>query len=329
MINKIGHLLLVTAALAPSALLAPAWADRASATSRVLSESNDSSVDYDSDDGAPRKHELSIEDLAKTGKSFDAIVKSTTIERELTTAEKFALGSSAWSLGLAERAKKYWDEALEDRAVKDGERYRVMFMRAVLSLQEGQYAEAMTIADQAISKLDKSPLRAHFRAVYGEAKKLSGDLIGAEKSYLLAADESTGAFKSEAKYQLADVQVRLGKMALARQSYTDIDPTSQFAVSALKKLIQLDNLAENYEAVVNWVQRGLAMAPEEFKDGWTTYYRVTALSRLGKTNEATAALNDFKARNSDHDLWYSLSEANLVRASLDPVVKEAEEANGR
>jgi tetratricopeptide (TPR) repeat protein len=306
MINKIGYFVFVAAALAQTSAFAE-----------------------ELDEDSPPKHELSIEDLAKTGKGFDAIVRAATIERELTTAEKFALGNSAWSLGLAERAKTYWDDALADKSIRDGERYRVMFMRAVLSLQEGQYSEAMTLSDQAIGKLSQSPLRAHFRAVYGEAKKLSGDLIGAEKSYLLAADEAKGPFKSEAKYQLADVQLRLGKMALARQTFTDIDPGSQFAVNAIKRLIQLDNTAENYEAVVNWVQRGLAMAPEEFKDGWTTYYRVTALSRLGKSNEAIAALNEFKARNSDQDLWYSLSEANLVRASLDPVVKEAEEAHGR
>ena len=281
------------------------------------------------DEESAQPRGLSIEDLAKTGKGFEAIVKAANTERELTTAEKLALGGSAWSLGLADRAKTYWDDALSDRTVKDGERYRVQFMRAVLSLQEGQYAEAATRAEQAINKLPQSPLRAHFRAVHGEAKRLSGDLGGAEKSYALAVSEATGPFKSEARFLLAECQLKSGKMALARQTYTDIEPNSQYTVNAIRRLIQLDNLAENYEAVLNWAQQGLSIAPEEFKDGLTTYYRVTALSRLGKITEAGAVLAEFKARSSDQDLWFSLSEANLVRASLDPVVKEAEEANGR
>ena len=89
-----------------------------------------------------------ISDLSRAGKHFEAIVKLITATEELNLSDKLAAAKSAWALGLVQRARALWDEALANKDFQDDERARASLGRAIIELQESNFEAARAISER-------------------------------------------------------------------------------------------------------------------------------------------------------------------------------------
>jgi len=258
----------------------------------------------------------SISDLSRRGKHFEAMVKVYEEKDQMTLSDRLGAAKSAWALGLVDRAREYWDEALNNPDFKEDERYRTMLARSIVELQEGGFEQARAIAERAASKLDSSELRAQFWLVIAEALKEQKAFSLAEEYYNKAIKDGEATVQTEARFLLGECELKLGRLNEARYAFASVDAGSSYTLQALHRLIEIDFSQRNYEGVLTWVNEGRESYPTEFRDGWTTYATVSSLVELSRTEDARKELQDFKVRRSDQDTWFPLAEAAIEARSV-------------
>ena len=258
----------------------------------------------------------SISDLARRGKHFEAMVQVYEEKDQMTLSDRLGAAKSAWALGLVDRAREYWDEALNNPEFKEDERYRTMLARSIVELQEGGFEQARAIAERAAAKLDSSELRAQFWLVIAEALKEQKALSLAEEYYNKAIKDGEATVQTEARFLLGECELKLGRLNEARYAFASVDAGSSYTLQALHRLIEIDFGQRNYEGVLTWVNEGRESYPTEFRDGWTTYATVSSLVELTRTEDARKELQDFKVRRSDQDSWFPLAEAAIEARSV-------------
>ncbi len=257
-----------------------------------------------------------VGELSRRGKHFDAIVKVYDEKEQMTLADLLGAAKSAWALGLVDRAREYWDQALSNPDFKEDERYRAMLARSIVELQEGGFEQARSIAERAAAKLDSSELRAQFWLVIAEALKEQKALSLAEEYYNKAIKDGEATVQTEARFLLGECELKLGRLSEARYAFASVDAGSTFTLQALRRLIEIDLTQRNYEGVLTWVNEGRESYPTEFRDGWTTYAMVSSLVELQRTDDARKELKEFRIRRSDQDTWYPLAEAAIEARSV-------------
>ena len=257
----------------------------------------------------------SVAELSRRGKHFEAMAKYTSADGQASLADQLGAAKSAWALGLVPRSRQIWDEILADENFQGDERSRTALARAIVELQEANFEEARSIAERAAATLDTSDLRAQFWLVIAEALKEQNANSLAEGYYKKAIHDGSAELQTEARFLLGECQRRLGMMNEARYSFASVEAGSVYTVQALRRLIEIDLQQRNYEGVLTWVQEGRDSYPGEFKEGWSSYAYVSALTALGRNEEAKKELHELRMRRAESDPWYSLAEA-LVESKL-------------
>lgn len=261
----------------------------------------------------------SISELSRRGYHFEAVSKL--LERDnLTLADQLAGAKSAWALGLVTRARALWDAALANKDFQDDERYRAALARSIVELQEANFEEARAIAERAAGGLAESELRGQFWLVIAEALKEQKAFSLAEEYYSRAIHDGDKALQNEARFLLGECQLKLGRVNDSRYSFASVESGTQYTQQALKRLVEIDLNQRNFEGVLTWISEGRESYPSDFRDGWTSYSRITALSELGREDDAKAELQAYRVRRSEKDSWFPLAEAaveaKFVRAML-------------
>ncbi len=268
-----------------------------------------------------------ISELTRRGEHFKAIAKLYGKESNPTLADQLAAAKSAWALGLVARARSLWDEVLANKDFQEDERYRATLARAIVELQEANFEEARGIAERAAGSLPESELRGQFWLVIAEALKEQKALGLAEDYYKRAIKDGDKAVQNEARYLLGECQLKLGMINQARYSYAAVEANSSYTLQSLRRLIEIDLSQRNYEGVLTWLGEGRETYPGEFKDGWSSYAMVTALTELGRDDDAKKELQDYRIRRSDQDSWFPLAEAAVEAHYMRAMLHEPRETN--
>ncbi len=272
-----------------------------------------------------------IRQLTAGGQHFDALVAAAD-KSDLSLEDHLSAARSAWALGLAEAARKHWDEALANEAFQGQERSKELLGRAILELQEGRLEDARAQAERTAATIPSSELRAQFWLLIAESLRLQGALSQAESYYQRAVAEASGDTKSEASYLLGECQLKLGRINDARYAFAGVESTGKFAVPSIKRLIEIDLSQKTFEGVLTWVQEGRENFPSEFEDPWVSYAHSVALVEVGRLDDAAREVQRMKVRHSDNEPWYQVAnasyEAKLLRASMPAESATKETARG-
>jgi len=263
--------------------------------------------------------DVPVRQLTGSGLHFEAVLAAQEKDT-LSLEERLSAARSAWALGLAETARKNWDEALANESFDGTERDKELLARAILELQEGRLEQARSLAEKTAATIPASDLRAQFWLLIAESLRTQGALSQAESYYQRAVSESSQDTRSEANYLLGECLLRLGRMTDARYAFAGVESKGRFAVAALKRLVEIDLDQKSYEGVLTWIHEGRENYPSEFEDPWVSYAQTMALLEVGRIDDASQELKRMKTRHSENETWYQLAdssmEANLLRASL-------------
>lgn len=280
-----------------------------------------------------RHGEETIAELTDRGEHLKAVSKAVDRSDALTLDEKIHAGKSAWALGLPDRARMWWDEALAVKEFTGTERYRTLLARSIVALQEKQFDEARRIAERTANELEPSDLRAQLWLVVAEALKEQNALSLAEGYYRKALDDGGSTTKSEAQFLLGECLLSLGRVNDARHAFTAVSSESSEAPRALRRLAELDLSQRNFDGVLTWLEEGRESHADRFQDGWTSYALISAFTEIGRLDRARKELDQLKVRHGDGDEWFPLADAAVEAASararlLSPETKNGE-AEGR
>lgn len=261
--------------------------------------------------------------LTASGLHFDAILSASSKD-DLSLEDQLSAARSAWALGLADSARKYWDEALAHEALDGKERSKELLARAILELQEGKVEQARTIAERAAASIPSSDLRAQFWLLIAESLTTQGATSQAESYYQRAVAEAGTETKSEANFLHGECLLKLGRMTDARHSFAGVESRGRFAVAALKRLIEIDLNEKSFEGVLTWVHEGSENYPREFEDPWIRYAQTVAYLGLNRMEEAKQEVTRLKARHSDNESWFQLADATVEARLLKNNLKSEE-----
>lgn len=263
-----------------------------------------------------------IAELSDRGEHLKAVSKALERDSSLSLDERIHAGKSAWALGLPDRARTWWDEALAVKEFDGSERHRTLLARAIVELQEKRYDEARRIAERTANQLEPSDLRAQLWLVIAEALKEQRALSLAEGYYRKALEDGSRGTKGEAQFLLAECLLTLGRTNEARYAFAAVGTDSPEAPKALRRLAELDLSQKNYDGALTWLEEGRETHADRFQDGWTSYAIISSLTAIGRWDRAQRELEQLKVRHGDADDWYLLSESAVegagARARLAP-----------
>lgn len=255
-----------------------------------------------------------IAELSDRGEHLKAVSKALEQENSLSLDERIHAGKSAWALGLPDRARSWWDEALAVKEFDGTERHRTLLARAIVELQEKRYDEARRIAERTANQLEASDLRAQLWLVIAEALKEQRALSLAEGYYRKALEDGSRGTKGEAQFLLAECLLTLGRVNEARYAFAAVATDAPEAARALRRLAELDLSQKNYDGALTWLEEGRETHADRFQDGWTSYAIISSLLAIGQSEKAQRELEQLKIRHGDADDWFLLSESAVEGA---------------
>lgn len=260
-----------------------------------------------------------VRQFTAAGLHFDALSEAET-KSQLSLDDQLSAARSAWALGLADKARGYWDEALANESLVGEEKTKELLARAILELQEGSLESARSLAEKTTANLQPGDLRSQFWLLIAESLRMQGAMIQSESYYQRAVAEGSNETKSEATYLLGECQLKQGRMNEARYSFAGVESRGKFAVAAIRRLIEIDLSQKSYEGVLTWITQGRENYPTEFEDPWIGYADITALLEAGRTEDAGQELSKLKKRHSEQEPWFQVSsatyEARLLKNNL-------------
>ena len=260
-----------------------------------------------------------VRQFTAAGLHFDALSEADS-KSQLSLDDQLSAARSAWALGLADKARGYWDEALANESLVGEEKTKELLARAILELQEGSLEGARSLAEKTTANLQPGDLRSQFWLLIAESTRMQGALVQSESYYQRAVAEGSSETKSEATYLLGECQLKQGRMNEARYSFAGVESRGKFAVAAIRRLIEIDLSQKSYEGVLTWISQGRDNYPTEFEDPWIGYADITALLEAGRTEDAGLELSRLKKRHSEQEPWFQVSsatyEARLLKNNL-------------
>jgi len=260
-----------------------------------------------------------VRQLTAAGLHFDAVSEAET-KSQLSLDDQLSAARSAWALGLADKARGFWDEALANESLVGEEKTKELLARAILELQEGSLESARSLAEKTTATLPSSDLRSQFWLLIAESLRMQGAMVQSESYYQRAVQEGSTDTKSEATYLLGECQLKQGRMNEARYSFAGVESRGRFAVAAIRRLIEIDLTQKSYEGVLTWITQGRQNYPSEFEDPWIGYADITALLEAGRTEDAGQELSRLKNRHSEQEPWFQVAsatyEAKLLKNNL-------------
>jgi tetratricopeptide (TPR) repeat protein len=258
-----------------------------------------------------------VSEYARQGKHFQALaeyLKST--DRISSISERTSAGRSAWALGLINHAREIWQGVFAQKTFVGPERARTMLASAIMELQEKNYDQARAHAEEGIANVDASDLRSQLWLVIAESFKEQGANSKAESFYRKASLEGSDRIRAEATFLLGETLMNLGLMDNARYSFTSITTGSEYAPSALKRLVEIDFKQREYESVLTWIAEGTKTYPNEFDDPKISYAKIISLLEMEKYTQARDSLNNMQVRYSKSNNWAILSEAAVLNHEI-------------
>lgn len=259
---------------------------------------------------------LSVRELSSHGQHIEALrAYLSKDDVTVTLSDRLSAAKSAWALGLVDRARQYWDEALATRNFVGTERERELLGRAILELQEGNHEEARARGERAISSLPASPVRGQFYLLIAESLRAQGAYSQAEDYYRRAIDEVSPEDRSEAYFLLGESQLKLGLLNEARYSFSEVNSRSKYSSQSLRKLAEIDLSQRNFDGVLMWIAEGREMNPQEFEEPWVAYAQIYSLLETNQRDAALKELEQFRVRHSERDTWFGLAAA-AIESSL-------------
>ena len=260
-----------------------------------------------------------VRQLTLSGLHFEALTEAAS-KSSLSLDDQLSAARSAWALGLADKARGYWDEALANESLVGEEKTKELLSRAILELQEGSLEESRRLAERTTANLPEGDLRSQFWLLIAESLRMQGALVQSESYYQKAVAEGASETKSEATYLLGECQLKQGRMNEARYSFAGVESRGKFAVAAIRRLIEIDLNQKSYEGVLTWISQGRENYPSEFEDPWIGYADITALLEAGRTEDAGQELSKLKNRHSETEPWFQVAsatyEATLLKENL-------------
>ena len=271
---------------------------------------------------------MPVRQLTLSGLHFDALTEADS-KSQLSLDDQLSAARSAWALGLANKARSYWDEALANESLVGEEKNKELLSRAILELQEGSLEESRRLAERTTANLPAGDLRSQFWLLIAESLRLQGAMVQSEGYYQKAVAEGSSETKSEATFLLGECQLKQGRMNEARYSFAGVESRGKFAVAAIRRLIEIDLNQKSYEGVLTWISQGRQNYPSEFEDPWIGYADILALLEAGRMDDAGQELGRLKSRHSEKEPWFQVASASyeakllkenlIAQASLTPV----------
>lgn len=251
----------------------------------------------------------SVRELSAQGRHLDAILELQNEQENRSLGDIFAAARSAWALGLIMEARIRWEEAFEHPDCTGVERARALLSRSLMELQEEQYEEARSFAEEGSSYIDSSELRGQLQYVIAEALYAQNLYSLAEGYYKKAVSESSKEGRQEALLKLASVQNKLGRPQEARKSLVKIELSSRLTPIALNRLIEIDAHGRNSTGVRTWVEEGRNSFPSEFHTPKVGYAHARSLLADGLYYEAEEEISHLEKESKESDPWVQLGRA--------------------
>ena len=227
------------------------------------------------------------------------------IERKMSCAK------SAWALGLVGQARQDWNDLLNNPRLKGLDRVSAQLSYSMLELQEYNYEKARLIAQEVVSKLEDSNLKAQFMLLIGESLTAEGRSDQANNYFTQAYNIGDEVIKSWAKYMMAENKLKSKRVMAARDDYLQVDAASEYAKSALLKLVQIDFDNKDFDSVLLWGRelRENHLITEEL--AWLRYVTIESHIRKNNIRAAVAELEKLGQETQGNGTWYALSVAAM------------------
>jgi len=227
------------------------------------------------------------------------------------TERKMSCARSAWALGLVGQARRDWNDLLSNPRLKGLDKVRSQLAYAMLELQEYNYEKARLLAQEVVSKLEDSNLKAQFMLLIGESLTAEGRLDQANNYFTQAYNIGDDVVKSWAKYMMAENKLKSKRVIAARDDYLQVDAASEYAKNALIRLVQIDFDNKDFDNVLLWGRelRENHLVTDEMP--WLRYTAIEAYIRKKNIKAAVAELERLGQETQNRGTWYTLSVAAM------------------
>jgi hypothetical protein len=230
---------------------------------------------------------------------------------------------SAWALGLVNLARMEWERALDDDKLSSQERTQEILAQAILELQEGKYKLVREISLGTSEFLNNDSLKAQFNLLIGESYRLENKCDLAKEYYEEAINLFEDKNQDEAQFMLGECLFRLKEIEQARVAFLKISPKSQFSEKTIKRLIEIENIKENYENVITLA------AENPNKSAEIGYYQIQAELRTKKITQASTSLKELKDKAGEFEPWYHLAQSEVEIALAEKSLNIKKGLNGK
>ena len=227
------------------------------------------------------------------------------IERKISCAK------SAWALGLVGQARRDWNELLNNPQLKGLDRVRSQLSYAMLELQEYNYEKARLLAQEVVSKLEESNLKAQFMLLIGESLSAEGRPDQANSYFTQAYNIGDDVVRSGAKYMMAENKLKSKRAAAARDDYLQVDAASEYAKDALLRLVQIDFENKDYENVLLWGRELRENHPIGEELPWLRYVAIESYIKKNNIKAAVTELEKLGQETQNRGTWYVLGVAAM------------------
>jgi len=251
------------------------------------------------------KYNQHFANVIACGSNLDASLDKD-IERKMSCAK------SAWALGLVGQARRDWNELLNNPELKGLDRARSQLSYAMLELQEYNYEKARLLAQEVLSKLEESNLKAQFMLLIGESLSAEGRLDQANNYFTQAYNIGDEVVKSWAKYMMAENKFKSKRFSSAREDYLQVDSASEYAKDALLRLVYIDFENNDYDNVLLWgreLRENHPLGEDELP--WLRYVAVEAYIKKNNIPSAVAELEKLGQETQKRGTWYALGVATM------------------
>lgn len=251
-------------------------------------------------------------------------------KRQATIDSAISAGRSAWALGLTQMAQDEFERVLRTGRLSNADSARIYLSQGIIEYQEARYQSAQMYAEKAAALLSEpSNLRSQIWLLWAESLDKLRQLGQAETYYLTALQEANMTDRYEVSYALALCQFNLGKFKEAQEHFEMIPLEHLRSAEAIHYLARISLERKDYDALEFWLNKGMEIAPQSFKDGWTDYALIQVATYKNDLDKVQEVLSNAKNKYPPSDHWYMLIESaaesfkwrSLVRTSLKPVVQ--------
>ncbi len=260
---------------------------------------------------ARAEHPIDVQQKASDGDYLGALLAFDRMPKRIATTESvIAAGKSAWALGLADRARKEFESAIQDESLSIEQRAKLFLSRGVIELQENRSKTAVLYAEKAATLLTEvSPLKARVFLLWGDALRNDQSYGGASAKYSEALSAASTDDIPDIHFRLGECALKIGKADEAQANFEQIPLVHERAPQAIRYLAQIALDAKQFESAQFWLGKGRENFPDQFLDSWVDFALVQSAVNQGDQQRVRALQTDAAQKYPPSDAWLNLLNA--------------------